>query len=76
MTVRACEGLPVHARLGVGSTKLPDPRDLRFSYGDSIRLAPSSTVVRSSPGLAAVRLASVRCRTPLMGLSKFRPSID
>jgi hypothetical protein len=41
MTMRDYEGLPVHARLGVGSTKLLDPRDLRFSFGDSIRLALS-----------------------------------
>jgi hypothetical protein len=41
MTMRDYEGLPVHARLGVGSTKLPYPHGLRFSFGDSIRLALS-----------------------------------
>jgi hypothetical protein len=59
MTVRVCEGLPVQARLGVGSTKLPGPPDLRFSFGDSIRLALSSIrgalVVRPSGRPSRVR---------------------
>jgi len=39
MSMRNYEGLPVHARLGVGSTKLPGPHGLHISFGDSIRLA-------------------------------------
>ena len=73
MTMRVCEGLPVHARLGVGSTKLPDPRDLRFSFGDSIRLALSSSVVCSSPDLAAWRLASVQMTDSSHGVVKVPP---
>jgi hypothetical protein len=61
MSVRDCEGLPVHARIGVGSTKQPGPHGLRFSFGDAIRLALS--VVRGARSASScdvlVRVRSV-----------------
>jgi len=76
--MRVCEGLPVHARLGVGSTKLPGPHGLRFSFGDSIRLALSVVrgalvARRSTSRSGALRLASVRFSDSSHGVVKVPP---
>ena len=41
LVTSACEGLPVRAHHGVGSTRRPSPRGLRISSGDSSQLARS-----------------------------------
>jgi hypothetical protein len=74
MILRACEELPVQARLGVGSTN--GPALLTF-------ISPTKTrsYLRRPVSLLSVRLPALRRsagwlrgrRTPLMGLSKFAP---
>jgi len=67
------EGLPVHARLGVGSTKLPGPHGLRLSFGDTLRLAllvhRGSPVAGPGPGVNA----SVRCSNSSHGVVRDPP---
>ena len=74
MMMRACEGLPVHARLGVGSTN--GPALLTF-----VSSTKTQSFLRRPVSLLPVRLLALRPyaerlrgrRTPLLGLSKFAP---
>jgi hypothetical protein len=72
--MRACEGLPVHARLGVGSTNGPALLTFASTAETQSLSAPSRLLaVRPANDLAAARWMVRRSRTPLMGLSKFAP---
>jgi hypothetical protein len=74
MNLRACEGLPVQARLGVGSTN--GPALMTFA-------SPTKTLssLRRPVSLLSFRFPAFRpstgglrgSRTPLLGLSKFAP---
>jgi hypothetical protein len=77
MSMRDCEGLPVHARLGVGSTN-----------GSALLIFASPSETESglrcpcTSGCACALVLRPGCwrpsgvRTPLMGLSEICPSID
>ena len=74
MILRACEGLPVQARLGVGSTN--GPALMTFASPTKTLSSMRRPVSLLSVGRRALRLSALRLpgrRTPLLGLSKFAP---
>jgi hypothetical protein len=73
MTMRVHEGLPVHARLGVGSTNGSTLMTFTSPTETKSSLRRPSAVVRSSPDLAAMLPASVRLSDSSHGVVKNLP---
>jgi hypothetical protein len=73
MTMRVYEGLPVHARLGVGSTNGPALMTFTSPTETVSGLRCPASVVRSSPDLAALLLASMRLLDSSHGVVKYPP---